>query len=981
MTSFSFLQHSPSISYSSPSFLVLPKTVRSFALEVSEVNARPSRPASVSGFGTHHYEDPTVSPCTRKLTVLPFRNPPEKDRRIDSVKSMMAHAGAVKQPILNVTPLAREDLHHIKTDFRPPVTSFSGFRSRFSRSQSPAHLSKAGGTVERPKTSSGPALRRIEDFRGRDTKAKDDLTITSRPSAGTSGIVHNQNTTSFNFPLPSLQTPSKAREITITSRQSGTSSASPSPAPSLYRSRDTTPLGFGEHRAKLVDSRESSRSRLRKESAGSGYDQRLPLRELGKNTRIAPRTHMASTTSLQPQRLPIGMALGSPSQAPPNFQAMGPPSHPETIPAPGRSRASPPEHAHPLPHIPPQNTNPTTSTISADKPVKVSKWKLFFGKKSAQEVSKDIDKFAQGQTEEIEPIKLEVTKGKVGRSRTITEKKSTRTLKRDKERPGFSRATTAPTASDESYVKDIKAVPFSGIHSVDDVFANDQLNANNAQNERRPSNAANNGLLGVDIPSIQMERYSVMFSQLLESTKESPKKISSGNLLARRQATLDRLKTVNESIAELELEEARLGGKVQKPRRMTSPMASPSLSLYSGPIHLKPSAAAAARKPSRLQRSNTSPAMLSPGRMTFPSEKQLPPHPQSSYTAKDLVASPTSTVSDDAGPPTPDKHGQVVSVGVKKPEIKEPEWEMVDGATSTIKMRQRSNTTRQRADSAAQHSRPAAQRVRASTTTHHQPPISPRTSNSSSISNSNSTQSAASATSSQTTVSSSGHQQRPIPKIKIKHKPALEPYPSGIVPGVPGASMAALQNVSTSSVNNLKSESGTSTPQESQTQHPERGSSRQQPVPISHIHGQSQDAIMNVGMRIPVSRFSTAPARRLPPPSAEEEKPNDEEDEELQIRTAADVSIARQISISRQQSQMLRQRLARGERRRRGEAGKDSSEVERERRLNGRSKGEREIRHAIDNKGGLLQTQLRGVMPHMVSAEERQSSYGILEGE
>lgn len=138
---------------------------------------------------------------------------------------------------------------------------------------------------------------------------------------------------------------------------------------------------------------------------------------------------------------------------------------------------------------------------------------------------------------------------------------------------------------------------------------------------------------------------------------------------------------------------------------------------------------------------------------------------------------------------------------------------------------------------------------------------------------------------------------------------------------------------------------------------------------------------MNVGMKIPVSRFSTAPARRLPPLEADEKPKNEEEDEELQIRTAADVSIARQISISRQQSQMLKQRLARGDRRRRGEAGKDEKEVERERRLNGRSKGEREIRTAIDNKGGLLQSQQRGLMPHMVSAEERKSSYGILEGE
>lgn len=687
---------------------------------------------------------------------------------------------------------------------------------------------------------------------------------------------------------------------------------------------------------------------------------------------------MASTTSsaLQVEQLPVGMALGSPSQAPPQFQNMMPPARSETMPAPSRNNTSQISQA-PLPQIPPQIVNPTTSHVSADKPVKVSKWKLFFGKKSAQDVSKDIDRFAQATTEETEPIKLEVTKGKVARSRTITEKKSARNLK--KERPGLTRVTTAPSSSDEhgSYNKDVKAVPFTGVRvfedSVDDVIANAQLDANNG---RRSSET---GLLAVDIPSIQMERYSVMFSQLLESTKDSPKKISTSNLLARRQATLDRLKTVNESIAELELEEQRLGVKSQQnSRRMTSPMASPSLSLYpGGPRHLTPSASAAANKhDQRLHRSNTSPAMLSPNRMTFPTDTRPLPVHSHSYTAKDLVASPTSTVSDDAGPPTPDKHGQIVSVGVKKPELKEPEWEMIDGATSTIKMRQRSNTAGGKARPAAQRV-PTAQRVRASTTTHHQPPLaSPRTSNSSSISNTGSSNSAASAASAATTISA-GNNQRAIPKLKIRHKPALEPCPSGIVPG---GSMVQAQTASNSSLNVSSSSataSGTSTPRN--LEHPERGSSRPQPTPVSHL--QNQEEILSVGMRIPVSRFSTAPARRLPQEAVTEE--NKEEDEELQIRTAVDVSIARQISISRQQSQMLKQRLARGERRRREDAGKDDKELERDRRMqaNGVRKGEREIRHAIDDRGGLLQSQQRGLMPTMVSFEDRKSSYGILEGE
>ncbi|KFY41029.1 hypothetical protein V495_05097 [Pseudogymnoascus sp. VKM F-4514 (FW-929)] len=57
-------------------------------------------------------------------------------------------------------------------------------------------------------------------------------------------------------------------------------------------------------------------------------------------------------------------------------------------------------------------------------------------------------------------------------------------------------------------------------------------------------------LLAVEIPTTEMERYSVMFSSLLDKKKSSTQPSTSG-LLARRQATLDRLKSVNETIAEL----------------------------------------------------------------------------------------------------------------------------------------------------------------------------------------------------------------------------------------------------------------------------------------------------------------------------------------------------------------------------------------------------------------------------------------------
>jgi hypothetical protein len=52
------------------------------------------------------------------------------------------------------------------------------------------------------------------------------------------------------------------------------------------------------------------------------------------------------------------------------------------------------------------------------------------------------------------------------------------------------------------------------------------------------------GLLNINIPTIEMERYSVMFSGVLQKSGTTQ-----SSLLARRQATLDKLKTVNEAIA------------------------------------------------------------------------------------------------------------------------------------------------------------------------------------------------------------------------------------------------------------------------------------------------------------------------------------------------------------------------------------------------------------------------------------------------
>ncbi|KAK2808483.1 hypothetical protein FQN50_004691 [Emmonsiellopsis sp. PD_5] len=107
--------------------------------------------------------------------------------------------------------------------------------------------------------------------------------------------------------------------------------------------------------------------------------------------------------------------------------------------------------------------------------------------------------------------------------------------------------------------------------------------------------------LSVDIPDVQMERYSVMFGSLLG-------KPPSSTLLARRSKVLDKLKTYDE-------EEDPEQAQMPLPRRATSPVPtrSPKLTLFPAPPGAKPSKLLAPYNPNfprpqmPLQRANTAP--------------------------------------------------------------------------------------------------------------------------------------------------------------------------------------------------------------------------------------------------------------------------------------------------------------------------------------------------------------------------------------
>lgn len=113
-----------------------------------------------------------------------------------------------------------------------------------------------------------------------------------------------------------------------------------------------------------------------------------------------------------------------------------------------------------------------------------------------------------------------------GRTRTVSERKT------DRLKPEPKRTQTAPLNHD--FREPPRA--WNGNPEI-------RLNRPTEEQPKAPSGSGG-GLLDVNIPSVQMERYSIMFGSVLQKPTSS-----SSSLLTRRQATLDKLKTVNEALA------------------------------------------------------------------------------------------------------------------------------------------------------------------------------------------------------------------------------------------------------------------------------------------------------------------------------------------------------------------------------------------------------------------------------------------------
>ncbi|OCK86367.1 hypothetical protein K432DRAFT_66716 [Lepidopterella palustris CBS 459.81] len=192
-------------------------------------------------------------------------------------------------------------------------------------------------------------------------------------------------------------------------------------------------------------------------------------------------------------------------------------------------------------------------------------------------------------------------------------------------------------------------------------------------------------MLDVDIPNIEMERYSVMFGSLLRPDRSS-------SLFARRQANPEKLKPLTELSAKTEYVDSS-NGLLKPHRRATSPAPSKSptisLSLFPPPAPARDNKAPSPRapllhQPRPLQRSYTAPGALSPSRQTFAQSSDAGRKSPHTATSEDQLSPSPSTL---PMTPTPssrhsfDSEETVFVVGQDanpwRPRLQEPEWEII----------------------------------------------------------------------------------------------------------------------------------------------------------------------------------------------------------------------------------------------------------------------------------------------------------------
>lgn len=261
---------------------------------------------------------------------------------------------------------------------------------------------------------------------------------------------------------------------------------------------------------------------------------------------------MSSLQRVATDEMPIGMALGSPSQAP-QYQSPRPHNLSHVQYAPPSSSSRPPlTSAEWTPSTEPNA--PTPPPASRQK----GKWKIFGGlfRKPPPQSQQAFYKLEPEAAQEADP---EPDWLRFPEPPAATEKEKERGWGRTKSerrpqtaKPKLARSATAPIDGPAVGTPPRETRRLEKRERAPPVDTPMQTHVEDEWTAMTPkeNSKTETSLLAVEIPTTEMERYSVMFSSLLDKKRGSTGPSTSG-LLARRQATLDRLKSVNETIAEL----------------------------------------------------------------------------------------------------------------------------------------------------------------------------------------------------------------------------------------------------------------------------------------------------------------------------------------------------------------------------------------------------------------------------------------------
>ncbi|KAJ2895462.1 hypothetical protein MKZ38_006574 [Zalerion maritima] len=277
---------------------------------------------------------------------------------------------------------------------------------------------------------------------------------------------------------------------------------------------------------------------------------------------------------------PIGMALGSPSHPPaPAAWEDRWPTVPDRQPRPNLFQQH--QHQQPQFQLPrtqsPVMSSPGSTNIASPQPTKKAKWKMFgmFGSKKSKYEKGDSKRAKEKQQVQQQLIGSSASIGPYAsgavpaRSKTLADRNALR------HKPIVVRSNTMGQSSGSGSSTEAwnpPALPQQSTLQVPGLISSTST-----------LRSTGGRMLDVDIPSVHMERYSIMFSNVLVPPQTSGQPPiptqpgSASSLLARRHATLDRLKNISDSVEQEVNESDNVAHQPLKVERKPVPAPAPAL--------------------------------------------------------------------------------------------------------------------------------------------------------------------------------------------------------------------------------------------------------------------------------------------------------------------------------------------------------------------------------------------------------------------